>query len=179
MSAINEWPPSEYVNSKYNLKDLANTLDQARHDDSVFDYVSYLCEYLTLRSCGHIEVASTECYLAFVARYSSATLEDYHRKIYRSWESPTKDHLQKKLGNIDKELGKAFSYFIEENDTYGDKRATTLKALVDMRGKFAHGKSSSLSAENALRYYEFAIELGQWYAGFLGPGGDAERLLVK
>ena len=172
-----DWPTTEYLNSLSDLKDFEQLLSSDLGRADLIDEVDALGKYLIIRSCGHIEIASSECVLSFLERHTNKSLDKYIRSTYKTYRSPNVDNLSDSLKKIGKSVFEDFkTYMSEQQSSNGEKNSDTLKQLVDARNKIAHGKSIVETQKDSLIYSVFAEELGRWYEEYFKPGGNADKL---
>ncbi|WP_314025925.1 HEPN domain-containing protein [Olsenella uli] len=171
------WPTTEYRNSLSDLKDFEQLLSSDLGRVDLTDEVDALGKYLIIRSCGHIEIASSECVLSFLERHTSKNLDKYIRSTYKTWASPYANNLSGSLKKIEESISRDFMAFMSrQQSSNGEKNSDTLKQLVDARNRIAHGKSTVKTQKDSLVYSTFAEELGRWYEEYFKPGGCADKL---
>lgn len=168
------WPPNEARQSLSNLLSLRDLLSKCfKENDRYFDQVPELAKLLVIRSCGHLEVVSTSCFLAFVDRHSNSVVSGYVSQTYRSWTSPEPKNLRNLLNRLSKKSGEQFAAFLE---LQGQEFSSELGSLVDKRKKIAHGQNENVTARTALQYCAEAVAVGEWFVEYFRPNGDADDI---
>lgn len=168
MSETETWPPSEVTKSLIDLKDLYGVVLSNRKSHKNVEANNYLSRYLTVRCCGHIEIATSECLIGFVMRHVQPSIEDYIRETYIAWKTPNGDYLKKMAKRVSRELERDLSRFLKE-PFYDSTIGGSLTTLTKVRNSIAHGKNSAITVEAALHYYALAIKISGWYTERLAP----------
>lgn len=180
MTEVQEWPPYEVQQSLQRLDDLGDLVKSLLEQQGSCneDIISNLAKLLVIRCSGHLEVTSSSCVLCFIERHSEPVVSDYARSLYKRWQNPNPNNLNKILSSVSNIASGAFSIYMANGKDTIDLSAE-IGSMVKERGKIAHGDNDSVTPRKALRFYRATLQVSAWFIDYFRPSGDADNSLCK
>lgn len=167
------WPNEVITLSKEGLLNLRLVCDDQLRLDAGSAVVEELSRYLTVRSCGHLEVVSTQSVLEFAERNSFGPLANYICATYKTWMSPKASNLKSVLEKLSPVLSDSFIDYLRKGDRDYE---SDLGSLVSSRDKVAHGQNVQINMRKAMDYCDSVMYVADWYIESFKPSGLADSL---
>lgn len=167
------WPNEAILLSQEGLLSLRAVCNERFREDAGSLVVDELSRYLTIRSCGHLEVVSTQSILEFAERNAAGPLSSYIRATYKTWMSPKAANLKGVLDKLSSILSDNFQRYLDDGER---DYVSDLGSLVNSRDKVAHGENVQINMRKAMGYCDSVMYVADWYIECFKPGGFADHL---
>lgn len=159
------WPPPMAQSRRLAHRDLINSVRglDPNTDPGITEAIS---KYLVVRSAGYVEATRDSVAEEYVRTVSHVRVM---RRVKSSlWRgvgvSPAQ--LEEFIDSFDQDWKLEFSEFLVKDD---EARGDSLRALVDARKQIAHGGSTGVRRDTALKWADVSMDVGDWLIKRFNP----------
>lgn len=185
-----KWSPNTVQASLRELEVTKNAVSKLQNENPLSDYLSFISNWLIVRSCGHLEVTERACIEDIVDRLYGHTVHDFiDQSLFKSGRNPNPDNLKGVLHKLDKSdaLKSSLKDYLSGptrcmpggNNLSCATLNDALNEAVDQRNHVVHGYTTHPGARSALAYSEVILSVSEWYLSTFKPGGQAETVLTS
>ncbi|MGX1709582.1 HEPN domain-containing protein [Streptomyces albidoflavus] len=134
--------------------------------DRTDDEKIWLVRFFIVRVCGYLEQVTFECARAYIDGKSGGPV----RAFSQSWIVRTKNPSPHNILSLAGRFGGGFEESLRDLLNADDQKLSReLEFLVNRRHRIAHGQSEGLNRERAVKLYEGALEIANWFLENLNP----------
>ncbi|WP_147385450.1 hypothetical protein [Propionibacterium ruminifibrarum] len=177
-----QWIPETVAHSLNEMLHLVKEVKLFHESEPLSNTLHFLCNWLLVRSCGHIEVTEQACIENLYQRKFGAVVYHYlDETSFKTGRNPRYSNLLMILKRIENGdiLASNLKSFLDNDYLEGKKYKDYLEMIVEGRNAIVHGYSFDIEAIRALDCARASAAISNWYLEQFKPGGIAEQAVSQ